>query len=84
MQNLKNQIEEKNIEVYACSPSDYMRIKKDKKDLPRNTIVYPNEYCKAGMMEQANLEDPEMKNFIFNFILPKRVFILGEGDKEGF
>lgn len=77
-------IEQKQIRVFACNPRDYMKIKSNKKDLPFCVIVYPNEHCKVGEMDEADLSDLNMKQFIFDFVLPKGVFVMGESESSEF
>lgn len=75
---LKNKILEGAIEVYAAHPETYKMLEGRIKELPQNAIFYPNEYCPVGELQQADLHDLNLKNFLFEEVLPKSGFIKGE------
>lgn len=75
---LRNKIQEGAIEVYAAHPETYEMLKGKVKDLPQNAIVYPNAMCPVGELQQADLHDKNLKEFIFTEVLPNFGFIKGE------
>lgn len=75
---LKNKIQEGAIEVYAAHPETYKMLEGRIKDLPQNAIVYPNELCPVGELQQADIHDLNLKKFIFEEVLPRSGFIKGE------
>lgn len=75
---LKNKIVANEMQVYACGRETFKKVKAEKADLPHNWIVYVNPLCAEGQLDQANLEDEKLKEFIFNVVLPKFEFVIGE------
>ena len=75
---LRNKIQENLIEVYAVHPETYRMLKSKIKELPQNTIFYPNEFCPVGELQQADLQDASLEKFIFEEVLPRCEFIKGE------
>lgn len=75
---LRNKIQEGAIEVYAAHPETYKMLKNRLRELPQNAIVYPNEMCPVGELQQADIHDLNLKKFIFEEVLPTSGFIKGE------
>ena len=76
--SLKNRILKNKLKVFAFHPLDRGIYKANIKDLPCNWLLYPNDLCPRGELQEANLEDPELRNFLFKRIIPHCEYILGE------
>ena len=81
-ENLRNRILEDLYEVYACHPETYKQVRAQKDQLPFNWIVYPNPECPVGELQQADLSDENLKEFIFKEVLPRCEYVKGELKKE--
>lgn len=75
---LRNQIQEGAIEVYAAHPETYEMLKRRVRELPINAIFYPNELAPVGELQQLDPHNKNLREFIFNEVLPKTNFIRGE------
>ena len=75
---IQNQILENVFEVYACHPETFKTVEAKVRDLPRNWIVYPNEFCPKDEFQQADLTDEQLKDFIFRTVLPNGNCVIGE------
>lgn len=74
---LRNQIDQNLFEVYAFHPSDRKLFESKINQIPHNWILYPNPLCEKGAIEQADLTDENLKEFLFSVVLPKSNFIIG-------
>lgn len=81
-ETLKNKILDDVYEVYACHPETYKQVRAQKNQLPFNWLVYPNPECPPGELQQANLSDEKLKEFIFKKVLPHCEYVKGELKKE--
>lgn len=79
---LRNKLLDEAYEVYACHPETYKQVRAQKNQLPFNWLVYPNPECPPGELQQANLSDEKLKEFIFNKVLPHCEYVKGELKKE--
>ncbi len=75
---IRNLILNKEVEVYAYNPKDKNIYLNNIKDLPSNWILYPNPDVKEMELEQANLNDEKLKDFLFRIVLPNVEWIRGE------
>ena len=75
---IRNLILSNEIEVYAYNPKDKSIYLNNLKDLPSNWILYPNPEVGERQLEQANLKDEKLKDFLFRIVLPNVEWIRGE------
>lgn len=75
---IKNKILDNSLEVYACHPRTFEKLKSTADKMPDNWIVYPNPFCPEGEMQQADNQNPALVKFLFEVALPKSEFIKGE------
>ena len=75
---LRNLIEANQVHVYAYHPSMHKQILALLKTAPKNCIFYPNEMVPNNELDEADLSDLSLKEFIFKEILPRCNFLQGE------
>ena len=75
---LRNRIEQQSLKVFGFNPKDRSLYERYIKDLPHDWLIYPNPCVPQGSLEEANLNDPDLKQFIFQMILPRTGFLLGQ------
>lgn len=68
---LKNLLEAGEYHIYAFHPSLKEKIKSLLSQVPKNCLFYPNEFCKPDSLDEADLSDEKLKDFIFREALPR-------------
>ena len=75
---LVNKILKNKLKVFAFHPLDRNIFLSNVKDMPCNWLLYPNPLCPQGEIQEADLQDPELKNFLFHKIIPNCDYIVGQ------
>lgn len=79
---IKNQLLQGVYKVFAINPDQWKFFENNVKKLPRNWLVYPNPFCPPGEMQECDIRNLSLQEWLFAVVLPESGFLIGQGDVQ--
>jgi hypothetical protein len=77
---VENQLLQGVYNVFAVNPKQWKFFENNVKNLPRNWLLYPNPFCPLGEMQECDINNPNLQEWLFTQVLPKSGFLIGQGE----